>query len=882
MLEKFINKILCIWVAAAERFPLATLIVIGFLTVLASKYTADHFSINSDLDRLIKPTKVIDWYQDDREYRAAFPQYQQKALIVVSGVSAEKTYLTAESVYKALASSKQFADVFAPAFDDFATQHALYGAPSEGVRYIAGQVQDNLPQLGKIYKEPTIPNFLNHMERTFIESADLEVLTPETRHQLEILINALNGLDKQGVEPSLQMVKKLMPQDDGKMSYQFISVKDFQDFTQDQPYKVAIDKIRAVIKTVAVDEDVQVRITGEVALANDELTEGMEGVQISGTISTILTAIILMIGIGYGWHSLVLNGGMFLMLFVGIIWTTFFALIAVGSFSTLSVIFLVMFFGLGVEYAIHYTLCAEHHIYNGEKTAISPTVAAAGDVGIPLILSALSAMIGFLSFLPTAYVGLAELGKVSAIGMAVAFIMTMTFLPAWYKVTGVTSGKMQPRRLTGIGERFGHFFSNKLSFAPRTIMFIIILLAASSLWYAKDLRFNYSHLAMRDKTSEAIVALSEIQKHDVSTDYSISVITEKGADLPALKETLLKLPSVAKVELPGDQIPLFQDIKYQYMQPVAKELLALGEQGNVDTLDMESAKIAIAGFAQSVRDKKAVFLDEDLELVNKLEASLTHTLEKPDHWPLLQQAVATGINADITMLKSWFMAKPFTLQDLPESVKAWFMTKDGRLLVNVIPALDMSDIVQMDQFIAEVDSVAPHIAGRTVIEWGVGNMVLDAFKQAATITFVAIFILLWLNFRHITTVILVFLPLIFTTIFMFAIMKMIGLTLNMANILVVPMIFGLGVDMGIHVVDRYHKCHNVEDLVVSYTTRSIILGGMTTVSAFVALSFSPHKGAASIGILLSISMMLLLLVTYIVLPALLAMFQAKKIELIPD
>ncbi len=879
MLENFINKLLRAWVAAAERFPLVTLIVIGLLTVLASKYTAEHFSINSDLDRLIKPTKIIDWYQDDREYRDTFPQYQQKALVVVSGVSAEKTYITAEAVYRALQASKKFADVFAPTFDEFANSHALYGAPTEGVRYIADNVQSNLPGLSRIYQNPTIPNFLNHMESTFIESADLEVLTPESKHQFEILTNALIALN-QGKSPSLNMVKKLMPQDDGKISYQFISVKDFQDFSQEMPYKIAMDKIHAVIKTVDVDADVQVRVTGEVALANDDLTEGMDGVQISGAISTILTLIILMIGIGYGRHSLILNGGMFLMLFVGIVWTTFFALLAVGSFSSLSVIFLVMFFGLGVEYAIHYTLCAEHHIYNSENTDFSPTVAAAGDVGIPLMLSALSAVIGFLSFLPTAYVGLAELGKVSAIGMSIAFIMTFTFLPAWYKVTGVTSGKMQPRRLTGIGERFGHFFSSQLSFAPKTVMFVITLLAMGSLWYAKDLRFNYSHLAMRNKASEAIVTLSEIQKHDVSTDYSISVITEHDTDLQAFKETLLKLPSVAKVELPGDQIPLFQDVKYQYMQPIAQQLTALGDEGSSQPLDKEAARIAMEQFLKTIHDKKTVFLDEDLELVNQLDAALSKTLAQPQHWSLLQDVIASGIYADINMLKSWFMSKPFGLQDLPESIKAWFMAKDGRLLVKVIPALDMSDIVQMDQFIAEVDSVAPHIAGRTVIEWGVGNMVIDAFKQAATITFVAIFILLWLNFRHITTVILVFLPLIITTIFMFAIMKMIGLTLNMANILVVPMIFGLGVDMGIHVVDRYHKCHNVEDMVVSYTTRSIILGGMTTVSAFVALSFSPHKGAASIGILLSISMMLLLLVTYIVLPALLAIFQAKKFELV--
>jgi hypothetical protein len=273
---------------------------------------------------------------------------------------------------------------------------------------------------------------------------------------------------------------------------------------------------------------------------------------------------------------------------------------------------------------------------------------------------------------------------------------------------------------------------------------------------------------------------------------------------------------------------------------------------------------------------ESVFLDEDLLVIQRLQAALSNLLQKPQYWPSFQQAVFQGVNADVAVLTQWFSAKPFTLNDLPDDLKNRFMTKDGKQLVNVIPALNMSDIRQMDQFIAEVNSVSPNIAGRTVIEWGIGNIVLECFREAATIAFICIFILLWLNFRSVSTVILVFIPLLLATIFTFAIAKYFGITLNMANILVVPLIFGLGVDMGIHVVDRYRKSTSVEDMMVSGTTRAVIISGLTTVGTFFSLSFSPHKGAASIGFLLSIAITLLLLVTYIVLPALLSIFQSKK------
>lgn len=872
------NNFLRKWVTFIERFPLFVLLLIAVLTAFASFYTSQHFSINSDLDRLIKPTKIVPWYQQDRDYRASFPQYQQKALVVVSGDSAEATFLAAEKLYKAMRASKKFAEVFAPEFDQFAQEHALYGAPTEGVRYVSDSIKTALPRMAPVYQQPTISHFMQMMQLTFNDSADMEVLTPENRHQLEALTNGIESLTHQQ-SIDLAMVKRLLPQDDGKISYHFISVKDFEDYSIDMPYKVTMKKIHDVIKEANIDDKVKVRITGEVPLENNQLVEAMDGAKLAGGISTVLIILLLVVGIGYGKHSLILNAGMFLTLGIGIIWTTYLSLLVVGGFSTLSIIFLVMFFGLGVDFAIHYILCVEHFIYDVPPTDESPCVKAAVDKGIPLILSALSSVIAFLSFTPTSYVGMAELGMVSAIGMSVALVATLTVIPAWLKLLGITERKYEQRRLTGIGEKFGHFFSQKLSFAPMTILLAMVVLAAGSLYYARDIRFNYSHLAMRNAHSEAMKTLLELQHNGMVTDYSIAVMVDPKTSLDKFKQQLLALPSVERVELPGDKIPLFQNIKQQIMLPVAAQLNGLGEKGAVSTtIDIAASQLAINAFADDIANKKAVFLDDDLILVNRLQKALNTLATHSELYPTFQAAIGAGISADMAMLRLWFNAQPFSLATLPDDVKSWFIDKNGRLLINVIPKLDMSKIAEMDQFIAEVQSVSPNTSGRTVIEWGVGKMVIESFTEAATITILAIFILLWINFRKISTVLLVFTPLILTTIFMFAIMKMIGLSLNMANILVVPMIYGLGVDMGIHVVDEYYKCNNVEDLVVSYTTRSVVLAALTTVSSFVAMSLSPDKGSASIGILLSVSMLLLLAVTYIVLPALLHIFQTKKVN----
>ena len=131
-------------------------------------------------------------------------------------------------------------------------------------------------------------------------------------------------------------------------------------------------------------------------------------------------------------------------------------------------------------------------------------------------------------------------------------------------------------------------------------------------------------------------------------------------------------------------------------------------------------------------------------------------------------------------------------------------------------------------------------------------------------------------FREPLTPQLVLIPLGLTTLYTFAIIELTGLTLNMANILVVPLIFGLGVDTGIHVVHRYHHARSVTEVLRSSTPRAVTLSALTTIGTFFSLSFSPHKGAASIGLILSIAIAILMLVTFIVLPALLARFEPLR------
>ncbi len=856
MIKSIVTRFICSWVAAVERHALLSLGILAFFTILASYLSVVNFAVNSDLDRLIRPSKTIDWYQYDREYRATFPQYQQFALVVVSGESAESTFLAAEDLYKAFHASGEFDDVFSPVFEDFSIEHTLYGAPTEGVKRLSEKILENLPSFAQLHNEPSISNFLSHLESTLEESNELEILMPESRHQLEAFVRAVEEI-KKGHKPKLHLIKKFIPEDVEGLSYQFITLKKHQDFSQKLPNAVTMKLIAEVIDSVPVDPSVQVRTTGEVALANDEVSAGLDGVEIAGTLSLILLTIIL----GFGIRSPLVISGIFIMLAMGIALTTCYALFAVGSFNTLSLVFLVMFFGLGVDFAVHYSLrVVEAH---------QPAVEAAAEMGDALGLCAVTSAAAFLAFLPTDYRGLAELGIISAGGMLIAYIVTLTFFPAWFKIFG-NRGLLKEKQTVAVGN-LGVF----LRLPPRQVLLITIMMSAVAVWYTQDMRFNYSHLAMRDKSTEAMSTLLELQENKIGTEYSISIISDEDSDMEALKASLLRLPSVSRVDLPDQRIPLFQDQKYLHMQPVAEKLLAMGEGGTVSTLDDEASRVAMEKFITQMDASQDIYLDEDLELIIKTRESLQYLLDNPAHWAMLQAAVDAGVKQAVTLLTSWFSAKPFGLHDLPDYIKNRVVAEDGRYLINVIPEFDMSNRSMMELFIKEVKSVAPNYTGRTVIEWGFGQLVMDSFKQAAAFAIVLIFILLLFHFKRFSTAVLVFIPLFTTTLFTFVVAKSVGLTLNMGNILVVPLIFGLGVDTGIHVVHRYHHSKSLEEMMLSGTSRAVLISALTTIGTFVSLSFSPHKGAASIGMLLAIAISLLLLATFILLPALLSIFEPK-------
>jgi predicted RND superfamily exporter protein len=200
------------------------------------------------------------------------------------------------------------------------------------------------------------------------------------------------------------------------------------------------------------------------------------------------------------------------------------------------------------------------------------------------------------------------------------------------------------------------------------------------------------------------------------------------------------------------------------------------------------------------------------------------------------------------------------------------IAKDGRAVVSITPAEDIVPVEAMRRFTTEVMTVVPDVTGRPVLDLGIGDLVITAFQTAILIAVSLIFLILLMTLRSLVDSILVFIPLAMTAMLTLSVSVLIDLPLNMANVVVIPLIFGLGVDNGIHMVKRFHQSSTVEALVHSSTPKAVFLSNLTTLGTFCALSFSSHQGIYSIGVLLTVALTSLMLLTLVSLPALLATF----------
>lgn len=844
MAVPWLTNSLGVWVSfIARRSWLVLALLIGLTTYLAD-FSVRNFRINSDLSGLI--SQKASWREDFDRYEALFPDAVRTSAIVVSGTSFKGVEDAAQQVEKSLRARQQFfSSIYAPENDPFFRDNALLFLELDALDDMVDRISSAQPLLSVIAEDPSLRGVLS------LISSGLTGDTPEGFSEV--------------IEILAQSGEKFLAEEDAAIRwtdeffestdtiYRVILLKGQSNFNEALPGSKIVAELRKIISSVETQDGVTIRLTGEIPLQHEEIEAAVDGVQLAGWISLILLGLIIVLGV----RSLKIVCAIFLMLLVGVTWTSAYAMATIGEFNTLSIIFLVMFFGLGVDFALHFSLRYQEAINKGEKEKINALVKAAQSVGGAIAICTATTSIGFLGFLPTEYKGLADLGVIASGGMVIAAILTLTLLPAVYSVIG----DIKPKQ---INFNFGERVVSRMIVWRKTITYGIGALGIVGVYLASQIYFDYSVLALKDENSESMVTLRELQDEGITTDYSL-IIVSKEHGVPFELE---KLEAVDSVRGPYDYIPSDQGEKLFILDDLQQILWSvLYSSESVESLPRP----------EELRDEIDQLLEEINQVgltsdpnISKLGNIISEISTLSDANLLLWQSnIISNLVEEWSWLQRAIFREPISFEDLPTELRKRLVSDQGHFVSIVTPANDVSELPVLEEFVESVREKVPVATGRSVIEWGVGQIVLKSFIEAFLYALAGIFIILFLCFRNLRDPMLIVTPLLLTSIFTMAVCAVIGLPLNMANVLVLPLIVGLGVDNGVHVVDRYHSGRDIEQFMRSSTPRAVLISTLTTIGAFIALSFSPHQGTASVGMLLSISVIFLLFFTVLFLPLLL-------------
>jgi hopanoid biosynthesis associated RND transporter like protein HpnN len=844
------------WVDLARRLALWVLLISVLSSAGALVYAVDRLGINTSTEEML--SDELPFRRNDRAMDAAFPQLEHQILVVVEAASAEQAEAAATRLAAGLAAQpERFSSVFYPEGDAFFRRNGLLYLEIDELQSLADRLAAAQPMLATLKADMSLRGLAEVLDLA-VEEAEGEAAA-DLAPALDAMAGTVEAL-AEGRPAALSWQELLAEDEPGpEARRRLIIVAPVLDFGSLEPAAPAIAAIRALGARPGLADGgrVRVRVTGGSVMLQDELKSVREGIGLVGLLSFVLVASLLAIGL----RSLRLVGATLLTLVVGLTWTASFAAAAVGELNLISVAFAVLFIGLSVDFGIHFALRVEEEVQRGAAPAESLRRAAAG-VGGALALTAVAAAAGFLSFLPTAYRGLSELGLISGVGMFIALFANLTVLPAVLALLPPAGGRA-PSAL-----RLGARAQALIVRHAKAIAWGGLALGLLALPALLVAHFDDDPLNLRDPDSPSVATLLDIIEDSRVEPYDASVLSESPEAAAALAKRLSALPEVERAVTLLDYLPAEQDDKLAVIEETAYFLTPLWTQAPppppIGEEERRRAFAALKAAAAGVGEGPAA------GAARRLAAVLARLDGSAEDLDALERALLGHLPGRLDALAEALSAEPVSREDLPPHLVARKLAADGQAVVEVVPLGDLRDPARRRRFVDAVQAVAPEATGAPIIITEAGRAVIEAFLQAAGTAVLLIALLLLAVLRSVRDSLLVLAPLVLAALLTVAVTVVFDRPFNFANVIVVPLLFGLGVAGGIHMVTRY-RGEVVAGVMHTSTARAVLFSALTTIGSFGALATSSHPGTASMGALLTVAIGLSMLTCLIVLPALLTL-----------
>ena len=874
---EWFSEMLAGWVTLVWRRARLVVTLTILLTITLSYYTASTLTVNTDTSSMISAD--LPYRQQYTEYKRLFPQLADNIVIVIDSGIAELSEQTARDLAARMNADKErFEYVFAASSEQFFRRNGLLFLDLEALDDVVNRVADTEPLLARLSTDPSLRGLLEILSQAVNDIADTGPRPEGLGNALERIAAVIEAGNRG--QPEYLSWQALMDSDkidgsgdDPGNRRQFVIARPTMDFSTLQPARAALAAVHELANSLpeVVEDGVNVRITGPAAINTEELSSVSAGASLAGIISLILVTLVL----GLGLRPARLVFATLFSLVVGLVWTAAFATFAIGYLNMISVAFAVLFIGLGVDFGIHFCLRFQEELDAGAPAGQAMGQTAKG-VGVALALCAPTTALAFYSFIPTAYAGLAQLGLISGTGVLIALAVSLTVLPALLKLMPAKP------RLRPVANRPGKAGRPWVERHAKPVLVVSALLGAAAIPLAAQIHFDFDPMRLRDPGTESIATANELFRDPDTSPYTIQILTPDDRRAKALVPALEALPSVKRVITLTSMVPADQQEKLDLVDQAA---LILGPLSSLPppmaVPDMAARKNAVESFRQKITTlentaRAPAIAIAGRRLLAALDSFSGRVGADDGAWRQLETRLLRFLPDQVDRLMELTTADFITADTLPAKIRARYQGVDGTVRIELFPSGDLTSQRAQKIFVREVQKIAPAATGATVQIVESGKAVVSSMREAILWATILITALLLLVFRSLGDTVAVLGPLLLAAILTAAASTVLGLSFNFANVIVLPLLIGLGVDGGIHLVMRSREEAGEAAVMATSTPRAVLLSALTTVGSFGSLAVSSHRGTASMGELLTVAITITLFSTLVVLPALIAVMAKRS------
>lgn len=841
------------WVTVTAMAVLATALF-GWVAVA-------NLGIDTDEEKLLSAD--LPFRQAGAQMSAAFPEADDQMVVVVEAPSPAQAEAAANRLLaRMLTRPDLFISARRPPGTEFFHREGLLYLSVEELQALSDRLTDAQPVLGGLARDPSPRGVLGALDLMLEGLAHgqmpVETIAPALKRFADTAASVAAGQPK-----ALDWTELMGSATPIAQPMAMILANPHRDFSDLTPGKPAADAIRAAATDLGFtpDNGYRIRLTGSVPLTDDNFSTVADGVKLSTPLSLVAVIVILLVAV----RSKRLVAIILATLVTGLAATAAFAAATVHTLNPISVAFAVMFVGIAVDFAIQFVIRyrdARCHSPDAETAMAS----CAGTIITPLSLAAAATAVGFLSFVPTKYVGVSQLGLVAGGGMLIALVVDLTLLPALLRLA-------RPKAATEVvGMPLARPIDAFLARYPRQVVAAAGLLALVGIGLTPWLKFDFNPLHLQNPKAEAVATLMDLANNPDTSPYSIQMLAPSLDEAKAWADRLEALPEIDHAITMASFVPSHQDDKLAILADLAAiygpVLDPAARLAPPTEAEIEAAMVASAA---KLRQMKPDPDGQGRRLADQLDAVRAGG---PDRVDALGTALLGGIGENLSVLSGLFEAKPVILADLPTDLVNDWKSRDGRYKISVAPKGNMGDEAALRKFVRAVQSVNTFCTGMPIDVVEAGSAVIGSFTQAGITAVLAIALLLGLMLRRVLDAVLVVVPLVLGGLYTVIGCVALGLAINFANIIALPLLLGIGVAFNIYFVTNWRN--GVLDHLQTSTCRAVLFSALTTSSAFGSLAVSPHVGTASMGLLLFLSVALSVATTFLVLPAIFHLLNRRK------